>query len=64
MLRWRDGALRDAVATLPRGRLVRRTPKREWTYEELSHGVAAHDLYHTGQIQLIKRLMKSDAGRR
>jgi hypothetical protein len=28
-----------------------------WTYAEEIHGVAAHDLYHTGQIQLIKRLM-------
>jgi hypothetical protein len=28
-----------------------------WTYAEEVHGVAAHDLYHTGQIQLIKRLM-------
>ena len=29
-----------------------------WTYAEEIHGIAAHDLYHTGQIQLIKRLMR------
>jgi uncharacterized damage-inducible protein DinB len=27
------------------------------TYERLIYGVAAHDVYHTGQIQLIKRLV-------
>ncbi len=26
------------------------------THERLIYGVAAHDAYHTGQIQLIKRL--------
>jgi hypothetical protein len=26
---------------------------------ELVTGVAAHDLYHSGQIQLIKRLMRA-----
>ncbi len=62
LLKETHAALRDAVATLPHGRLARRTPKGEWTYGELIHGVAAHDLYHAGQIQLIKRLMKSDAG--
>jgi uncharacterized damage-inducible protein DinB len=29
---------------------------RKWTYGELIIGVAAHDAYHTGQIQLLKRL--------
>lgn len=30
------------------------------TYRDLIIGVAAHDLYHAGQIQLIKRLMQKD----
>ena len=29
---------------------------RRWTYGELVLGIAAHDAYHTGQIQLLKRL--------
>jgi uncharacterized damage-inducible protein DinB len=29
---------------------------RRWTYGELLLGIAAHDAYHTGQIQLLKRL--------
>jgi hypothetical protein len=50
--------LRGVVSDLTAADLERRSPKGVWTYAEEIHGVAAHDLYHTGQIQLIKRLMK------
>jgi len=50
--------LREVVAALSVGDLARRSPKGTWTSAQEIHGVAAHDLYHTGQIQLIKRLMK------
>ncbi len=40
---------KDLDATSPSGR---------WRLREEIHGVAAHDVYHTGQIQLIKRLMR------
>jgi hypothetical protein len=49
--------LRDAVRTLPPARLEERSPQGVWTNAEEIHGIAAHDLYHTGQIQLIKKLM-------
>lgn len=32
---------------------------RKWTYGELITGVLAHDAYHTGQIQLLKRLWET-----
>jgi hypothetical protein len=48
--------LRGAIARFPVTRLTRRLPRSEWTARELIHGVAAHDLYHAGQIQLLKRL--------
>ena len=48
--------LRRAVAALPPGVLGRRLGQRRWTYSETIHGVAMHDLYHAGQIQLLKRL--------
>ena len=32
-----------------------------WTYGELVLGIAAHDAYHTGQIQLAKRLWQERA---
>lgn len=52
------GVLREAIRTLPVEALAARSPKGVWTNAEEIHGVAAHDLYHTGQIQLIKRLMR------
>jgi DinB family protein len=50
--------LRAVIAGLTPPVLSKRSPKGVWTYAEEIHGVAAHDLYHTGQIQLIKRLMR------
>jgi hypothetical protein len=50
--------LRETVAGLSPAALEKRSPKGVWTYSDEIHGVAAHDLYHTGQIQLIKRLMR------
>jgi hypothetical protein len=29
---------------------------RKWTFGELIAGIALHDAWHTGQIQLLKRL--------
>lgn len=51
------GALRSAVAAL-RPRDLRLKPAG-WKYTtlEIVEGIAAHDLYHAGQIQLVKRLM-------
>jgi hypothetical protein len=48
--------LREAVARLSDAQLGRRTPGGRETVERLVRGIAAHDLYHAGQIQLIKRM--------
>jgi hypothetical protein len=50
--------LREAVRTLPPAELEALSPKGVWTNAQEIHGIAAHDLYHTGQIQLIKKLMR------
>jgi hypothetical protein len=47
--------LRDAVRRTPREALRRREGKRR--VETLIRGIALHDVYHAGQIQLLKRLM-------
>jgi hypothetical protein len=52
ILRDEHRRLRQAVASLPRGEL---TPKQIWRI----HGVAAHDVYHAGQIKLLRRLISS-----
>ena len=51
--------LREAVARLTDADLRRRAPGGKETIGRLVRGVAAHDLYHAGQIQLLKRLLRS-----
>jgi hypothetical protein len=53
------GSLRAAVAELPAERLARPAGGGKETFLSLISGVAAHDLYHAGQIQLLKRLQRS-----
>jgi hypothetical protein len=48
--------LRQEVGRLPRGALDLPSAQRGVTRRALVTGVAAHDLYHAGQIQLIRRL--------
>ena len=48
--------LRQAVAQLPPGSLARTPPGKKVSNFALISGAAAHDLYHAGQIQLLKRL--------
>ncbi len=50
--------LYGAVAELSDDDLTRRAPGSRETVGRLVRGIAAHDLYHAGQIQLLKRLMK------
>jgi uncharacterized damage-inducible protein DinB len=32
-------------------------PGRDYTYYDLLHGIVNHDLYHTGQIQILKKAL-------
>jgi uncharacterized damage-inducible protein DinB len=54
--------LRAVAAALPEDRLEQRVQGSSQTALTLLLGIAAHDLYHAGQIQLLKRLHQ--AGRR
>ena len=49
--------LREAVRRLPRRRLRAIVAHGRDTAAYTIRGIAAHDLYHAGQIQLLKRLM-------
>jgi hypothetical protein len=55
--------LREAVARLGDDDLARPAAGGREAAGRLVRGVAAHDLYHAGQIQLLKRLMQSRAAR-
>jgi uncharacterized damage-inducible protein DinB len=48
--------LRASIAALRPADLDRKPPRSKVTMRALVTGVAAHDLYHAGQIQLLKRL--------
>jgi len=48
--------LRAAVAAFPSGKLANKAGQSPFTYAALIRGAGAHDLYHAGQIQLLKRL--------
>ena len=51
--------LREAVASLTDSRLKVSPDRGSTTAEQLVRGVAAHDLYHAGQIQLLKKLVRN-----
>jgi uncharacterized damage-inducible protein DinB len=51
--------LRLAIAETPAAALRRRSAGLKTTPFDLIAGVAAHDLYHAGQIQLIKTLART-----
>lgn len=58
LLRREHEELKAAVAALSDADLDRNSGgKGVWTIGQLVSGIAAHDLYHTGQIQLVKRLI-------
>ena len=50
--------LRGAVAKLSTKQLYETPPGKKVNNFALLSGIAAHDLYHAGQIQLLKRLSK------
>lgn len=53
--RW-HGLLMGAVGELDPARLGERVGNDWYTFQDLILGAAAHDLYHAGQIQLLKKL--------
>jgi hypothetical protein len=55
--------LRAVVALLPPNALAKKSPGGRHTVLRQIVGAGAHDLYHAGQIQLLKRLARV-AGRR
>jgi len=47
----------EAIEAVPVSRYHQRAPgSKRWTCGELILGIGQHDAYHTGQIQVIKRL--------
>lgn len=51
-------SLRNAIAELKSSDLKKKPFNSKWTNLQTISGIASHDLYHAGQIQLLKRLGK------
>jgi uncharacterized damage-inducible protein DinB len=54
--------LREAVASLPASALSRRPRGSKYPTATLVYGIASHDVYHTGQIQVLKVLQRKKRG--
>jgi hypothetical protein len=50
--------LREVIEALPESRLGKKTKGSRYSVRDTVLGIAAHDLYHAGQIQLLKRLAR------
>lgn len=55
-------ALREAVASVADRRMDERVAGQRWTLAQIVHGIALHDVYHAGQVQLLRRLAASRKG--
>jgi uncharacterized damage-inducible protein DinB len=51
-------SLRNAIAGLKSSDLKKKPFGGKWTNLQTISGIVSHDLYHAGQIQLLKRLQK------
>lgn len=51
--------LRTAIAEFPDDKLYNCPKGSKVIYIQTIYGIASHDLYHAGQIQLIKRMLRS-----
>ena len=56
-------SLREAVASFPAADLDQKVHGSKSAARRLIAGIALHDVYHAGQIQLIKRLIRSKKSR-
>ena len=45
----------ETVAALPESRLRERVPGKRYDFYFMLHGIAQHELYHAGQIAILKK---------
>ena len=50
--------MRDAIAALDESDLPKKPPGSKVSNEAIISGIAFHDVYHAGQIQLLKRFVR------
>jgi uncharacterized damage-inducible protein DinB len=45
----------ETVAGLPEGRLCDQVPGKRYDFYHMLHGIAQHELYHAGQMAILKK---------
>jgi hypothetical protein len=58
LLEKEHGRLREAVARVDAAQLYHRRSAKKWTVLDQILGVAFHDIYHAGQIRLLRRMLE------
>ena len=58
LLKTEHHLLREVIARFSPAGLGRKAWRSTWTNAQNIYGIASHDLYHAGQIQLIKKLRR------
>ncbi len=51
--------LRAAMLAFPAARLEERVPRKKYSFHDMLDGIVQHDLYHGGQIALLKKARRS-----
>ena len=51
------GVLVKTVSALPESRLRERVPGKKYDFYFMLHGIAQHELYHAGQIAILKKAL-------
>ena len=59
LLEREHAVMREAIAELSHSRLYQSARGSKTNNAVLIHGIACHDVYHAGQIQLLKRLQRT-----
>jgi uncharacterized damage-inducible protein DinB len=60
-LRHRHETFIKAVRAFPESKLDDLAPNRDHSYYVLLHGIVQHDLYHAGQIAILKKALSARA---
>lgn len=50
--------LRDVMAAFPESKLYKAPKNSKVSYIQTLYGISSHDLYHAGQIQLLKKMSR------
>jgi uncharacterized damage-inducible protein DinB len=58
----RKALLGQAIRGFPDDRLDELVPGRQFRFYDLVHGVVQHNLYHAGQIAILKRALLTSSG--